>query len=101
MADRDPGTWYALWATVPEPVKAALMTMILSAIVSLQDKDETLRGMLMRVSVGTTLILMASNGFQAAGMSDGWGYLMGVLVGLFGLEQFKVWVKKWADKKVD
>ena len=101
MADRDPGTWYAIWVSIPEPIKAALMTMVLSAIVSVQDKDITWRGVFMRVSVGTTLILMASNGFQAAGLSNGWGYFLGVLIGLFGLEQFKVWVKHWADKQID
>jgi hypothetical protein len=101
MPERDPGTWYAMWAAIPEPVKAALMTFILSAVVAVQDKDVTWRGVLMRVSVGTVLILMASNGFQAAGLSNGWGYFFGALIGLFGLEQFKVWVKHWADKKVD
>jgi hypothetical protein len=99
--EKDPSTWYALWASVPEPFKAAMMTFTLSAVVSIQDKDVTWRGVLMRVSVGTTLILMASNGFQAAGLSDGWGYFFGALIGLFGLEQFKVWVKRYTDKAVD
>ena len=101
MPEKDPGTWYAIWMSIPEPLKAALMTFILSAIVSVQDKDETMRGILMRMTVGSTLIFMVSSGFQAAGMSDGWGYCFGVLIGLFGLEQFKVWVKHWADKRLD
>ena len=101
MPEKDPGTWFALWNAVPEPIKAAIMTFILSAVVAVQDKDVTWRGVTMRVSVGTILILMASNGFQAAGMSNGWGYGLGALVGLFGLEQFKVWVKHWTDKQVD
>ena len=101
MPEKDPGTWYAVWMSIPEPLKAAIMTFILSAIVSIQDKDATFRGVLMRVTVGTTLILMASNGLQAAGLSVGWGYFLGVLIGLFGLEQFKVWVKHWADKRLD
>jgi hypothetical protein len=101
MPEKDLGTWYAIWMSIPEPIKAAVMTFALSLIVSIQDKDATLRGVLMRVTVGTTLILMASNGFQAAGMSNGWGYFLGALVGLFGLEQFKVWVKKWTEKTLD
>jgi hypothetical protein len=100
MPEKDLGTWYALWMAVPEPIKAAIMTFMLSVVVAIQDKDATIRGVMMRVSVGTTLILMASNGFQAAGMSSGWGYFLGALIGLFGLEQFKVWVKRWADSQV-
>jgi hypothetical protein len=100
MPEKDLGTWYALWIAVPEPIKAAIMTFMLSVVVAIQDKDASWRGRIMRVSVGTMLILMSANGFQAAGMSDGWGYAMGVIVGLFGLEQFKVWVKRWADSQV-
>jgi lambda family phage holin len=99
MPEKDPGAWFAIWSTIPEPAKAALLNVILGALMALKSKDRTLMGATLEVTIGGVVTYFAGSAFEAFGLSSGWCYAVGGAIGVFGVEQCKAFAKSWAERK--
>jgi lambda family phage holin len=99
MPEKDPGTWYALWATIPEPAKAAILNVLLGALMAFRNKERTFAGSILEVTVGGVLTFMAGSAVEAFGLSTGWCYAIGGAVAVFGVEKVKDFAAKVAERK--
>lgn len=99
MPEKDPGAWFALWNSIPEPAKAAVLNAILGALMALKSKDRTFVGGTIEITLGSVLTFAAGSGIEAFGLSSGWCYAIGGAIGVFGVEQCKEFAKQWANRR--
>lgn len=96
---KDLGFWLALWNSVPEPAKAAVMSVVLGAVMALRSKERSFWGSVLEVAAGGVFTFLAGSGVEAFGFSSGWCFAIGGAVAMFGVDQVKAFAAKWAEKK--
>jgi lambda family phage holin len=96
----DPSALAQLWAAVPEPLKAAIMSAVLSTIMAFRNGERTLWTAFLEVTGGAVITFMAGSAVEAFGLSNGWCFAIGGAVAVFGIDQVKAFASKFAEKKV-
>jgi hypothetical protein len=99
MPFKDPGAMYALWSSVPEPVKAALLNIILGAVMAFRTRDKTFWAAVAEVTAGGVITFVVGSTIEAFGLSSGWGFAAGGAIAVFGIDQVKAFATKWADRR--
>jgi lambda family phage holin len=95
----DPSVIAQFWASLPEPLKAAVMNVALSTVMAFRNKERTFWTALLEVSGGGIITFMAGSAVEAFGLSNGWCFAIGGAVAVFGIDQVKAFAAKFADKK--
>lgn len=101
MPLKDPGALYAIWNSVPEPVKAALLNITLGAVMAFRNRDKTFWASFAEVTAGGVITFIAGSTVEAFGLSSGWGFAVGGAVAVFGIDQVKSFAAKWVERKVE
>lgn len=102
MPEKDPHTWFAFWANLPEPIRATLMSMAIATLRILYDGREprAVRRVLESLLCGA-ITFGASSGIQAIGADPGWGVFMGGAIGLLGADKVREMGRKYASRRAE
>lgn len=102
MPEKDPNNWLGLWMNMPEPIRAALMSMAIAVLRILYDGREprVVRRVLESLLCGA-ITFGASSGLQAIGAETGWGVFVGGAIGLLGADKVREIGRRYANKRVD
>jgi len=95
----DPNVLAQLWASIPEPLKAAIMNVILSTVMAFRNKERTFWTSLWEVTSGGVITFIVGSTVEAFGFSSGWGFAIGGAIAVFGIDQVKAFAAKFAEKK--
>lgn len=95
----DPNVLAQLWATIPEPLKAAIMNVILSTVMAFRNKERTFWTSFWEVTSGGVITFIVGSTVEAFGFSSGWGFAIGGAIAVFGIDQVKAFAAKFAEKK--
>lgn len=100
MPDKDPSNMFALWASLPEPIRAAIMSMCIAVLRIIYDGREPkiVRRILEALLCGA-ITFGASSGLQAFGSAPGWGVFVGGAVGLLGADKVRELGRRYANKR--
>lgn len=102
MPDKDPSNLFALWASMPEPVRAAVMSVGIAMLRIMYDGREPriVRRILEALLCGA-ITFGASSGLQAIGAAPGWGVFVGGAVGLLGADKVRELGRRYANRRVE
>jgi lambda family phage holin len=95
----DPNVLAQLWASIPEPLKAAIMNVILSTVMAFRNKERTFWTSFWEVTSGGVITFIVGSTVEAFGFSSGWGFAIGGAIAVFGIDQVKAFAAKFAEKK--
>ena len=98
---KDPSLLVAFWTMLPEPAKAAIMNFVLGAVMAFRNRDKTFIQGTLEVTAGALITLVAGHTCAMFGLSPGWSYAISGALAIFGVDQCKALVLKFATKKVD
>lgn len=102
MPEKDPNNWMSLWMSLPEPARAALLSMGIAVLRILYDGREPriVRRVLESLLCGA-ITFGASSGLHALGAAAGWGVFVGGAVGLLGADKVRELARRYASRRVD
>lgn len=87
MPEKDPQNWIGMWSSLPEPFRAALLSVLIAALrILYDDREPRPFRRLLEASLCGGLTLAIASGLEAMGVSAGWGTFAGGAVGLLGAE---------------
>lgn len=98
---RDPNTWLALWASIPEAVKALAVNLLMGAIMTIRSREKTFLGGCLEVAAGGMLALIA--GYVAQewfGASGSTLYAINGAVAVLGVDRCKAIIVSLVDIKI-
>ena len=100
--DQSPKVLAELLNSLPPYLLGALLSMVISVLRVIYDKEETkpLRVILESLLCGV-LSLTISSGITALGMNDNWAIFAGGTIGYFGSTSVRAIAVKIVNKKVD
>lgn len=100
MPDRDPSNIFALWASLPEPVRATVISVGVAMLRILYDGKEPriVRRFLESLLCGA-ITFGASSALQAMGAESGWGVFVGGAVGLLGADKVRELGRRYASRR--
>lgn len=100
MPEKDPHTLFALWAALPEPVRATVMSICIAMLRILYDGKEPryVRRVLESLLCGA-ITFGASSGLHAMGAEPGWGVFIGGAVGLLGADKVREIGRRYANRR--
>lgn len=101
MPEKDPYTWAAVWAAIPEPMRAALLSSAVALLRILYDRKESRP---IRVAIESALCgclsLAVFHGVQALQWSQYLGVFLGGVIGLVGVDQVRSWARAFGNRKL-
>lgn len=102
MPDKVISTWLALWDSMPEPLRAAIIATLVAMVRVMYDDKEPriLRRVLEAVLCGAIALGVAELA-EAVGLPSGYATFAGGAIGLLGADQVREWAKRIAQKRVD
>lgn len=102
MPDKAVSTWLALWDSMPEPIRAAIIATLIAMVRVMYDDKEPriIRRVLEAVLCGAIALGVAELA-EAVGLPSGYATFAGGAIGLLGADQVREWAKRIAQKRVD
>lgn len=102
MPEKDPNNWLGLWMSLPEPIRAALMSMGIAALRIMYDGREprAVRRVLEMLLCGA-VTLAASSAVSAFGLHSDWSIFAGGAIGLLGADKVRELGRRYANKRAD
>lgn len=102
MPNNDPSFWESIVTIFREYGVIMCITFILSYLTISRDGKELKMIYRLRDSfIGSLLVLITGMAFKEIGLSAGWTYVIAGFIGVYGVDTFKEYAKKWADRKLD
>ncbi|AZS50060.1 holin [Entomomonas moraniae] len=102
MPEKDIGFWINLYNIAREQGIALAMVFILTIFRMYRDeKHPSFKLVLFDSIFGSLIVFSVGVTCREFGLSYGWTLATSGFIGVFGLEAFKYYVKKMADKKVE
>lgn len=98
---KDPNTWLALWATVPDSLKALAVNLAMGALMTIRSREKTFLGGCLEVAAGGMLAFLA--GYLAQdwfGASGGTLYAINGAVAVLGVDRCKAIIISLIDVKI-
>lgn len=91
--------FFQLIGSLPEPVKAALMSFVIGLMVSYANKDDdrTTLQCVPEVLMGAFLTWGGGVVVQSLGYSGGWSYALGYVFAWFGVKKTKEWIGRLVE----
>ena len=102
MPERDPSLWASLLLVVRDHGPAVVLAFALSYVRILYDAKES-RPVRQTIEalLGALIVLVVGLTAEKFGLSNGWSYFAAGFVGILGVEQVRVFGRKWAERKID
>lgn len=100
MPEKTPELWFQLWNVLPEPIKAAILYVILAISMAFKSDGRTWKDKLTDCTAGAVLVLIGGSAASFLGFSEGWTYILAGALGGYGLAPTKAFVKDLADKAI-
>lgn len=102
MPEKNISTWFAVWDSLPEPMRAALVATAVAMVRVMYDDREPriVRRVLESVLCGAIALGVAELA-EAVGLPSGYATFAGGAIGLLGADQVREWAKRVAQKRVD
>lgn len=92
----------SMWDALPEPIRAAVFGTLIAWVRVLYDGKETRRVRRLLEGLLCGMIALAvSSGAQAIGAPQGWGTVVGGMVGLFGADKVREIALAVTQRRVD
>lgn len=102
MPNKDPSIWDAIITIFREYGVVMGITFILSFLRVTRDNEEPkLIKRLLEAVIGSFIILIVGMTCKEFGMSLGWSYVASGFVGVFGVDQMRVYARRWAERRID
>ena len=101
MPEKDPQNWYALWNSMPDTVRAAILGLLLAIIMALKTDGRTLSERLTDVAATPVLVVISGYSLQAMGFSESLVFVLAGVFAGYGIGPVKAVLKRWLEKKVD
>lgn len=101
MPEKDPMNWVAGWAALPDPIRAAIVGVIVAALRVMYDGGASpWRRRLLECALSGAIALSVSSLLAAIGLSGEFGVAIGGAVGLLGVDQVRAWAKRIGERRV-
>lgn len=98
MPDR---TVLQILESLPEPVRAALLSAIVAMLRILYDgREPRWIRRLLESSLCGTIALGVAHLVEALGLTQGWATFLGASIGLYGADQVRTWGRAVAEKRI-
>lgn len=99
--DKDPGFWASIVDIFKNHGFAAILTFVLSYVRIIYDNDEprTLR-QLIEATLGGLIVLTVGLTCEHLGLPVGWSYFAAGFIGLVGVDQVRVFARKWTQRRL-
>lgn len=101
MSDKDPQTWLALWNSMPDTVRAAILGLLLAMIMALKSDGRTIGERITDVLATPVLVVISGYSLQAMGFSESLVFVLAGVFAGYGIGPVKAVLKRWLEKKVD
>ncbi|QQP86927.1 phage holin, lambda family [Entomomonas asaccharolytica] len=102
MPEKNPSFWGALISIFQEYGVVMCITFILSYLrISYDDKEPRIMRRLLEATIGSLIALIVGMTCTEFGLSAGWTYAVAGWIGTFGVDQMRVWARRWTDKRID
>lgn len=102
MPEKTTELWAAIWAALPEPVRAAFLAACVALLrVVYDDKEPRWVRRILECALCGAIALGVAHLTEALGMLAGWATFLGGAVGLFGADQVRDWGRRVALKRID
>lgn len=96
---KDPGMFFYLWDTLPEPLKAAILGVSLSMIMAFKNDGRTMREKITDVCAMAVIVPIGYTAVDMLGLSGGWGYVLAGALGGYGIGPVKAVMLQWANRE--
>lgn len=102
MPEKSYELWAAIWAALPEPIRAAALAACVALLrVVYDDKEPRWVRRILESALCGAIALGVAHLTEALGMPTGWATFLGGAVGLFGADQVRDWGRRIALKRLD
>lgn len=102
MPEKDLGFLMTLYNTFREQGIAMSIVFVLTAFrMYKEDNKPSFKNIFIESSVGALAVYSVGLTCKEFGMSQGWAFAVSGFIGIFGIETFKYYLRKLADKRVE
>lgn len=101
MPEKSTEFWIHVWGTLPEPVKAALLSLVLAIATSLKKDGRGWRDKVADTIATAVIVLIAGIAFEFFGLSGGWTYAVAGAIGGYGIGPAKAFAHDLAQRFID
>lgn len=100
--EKDLTFWVIVTAALKDHGLAGLLAFVLSYLRILYEaKEPRWDRQLLEAALGGVLVFLVGIGAEKAGLGGGWSYGVGGVVGVLGVEQVRLFARRWAERKAD
>lgn len=101
MPTKDPMTWAALWESLPDPIRAAIVGAAVAMLrVMYDDREPSIVRRLLECSLCGAIALCVSSLAAAVGIEGDYSTFAGGAIGLLGADQVRAWGRRIAERRV-
>jgi hypothetical protein len=101
MPEKDPQNWFALWNSMPDTVRAAILGTLLAIIMAAKQDGRTASERITDVFATPVLVVISGYSLQAMGFSESLVFVLAGVFAGYGIGPVKAVLKRWLEKKVD
>lgn len=101
MPEKDPQNWFALWNSMPDTVRAAILGTMLALIMALKQDGRSPAERITDVMATPILVVISGYSLQAMGFSESLVFVLAGVFAGYGIGPVKAVLKRWLEKKVD
>jgi hypothetical protein len=98
---KDPSLLFQLWETLPEPLKATILGVLLSIVMAFKEDGRTFREKITDVCAMAIIVPLGSIAVSLLGLSGGWAYVLAGALGGYGIGPVKALLHRWAERKTE
>lgn len=101
VPEKNFAVWVALWESLPEPLRAAIMAWVVAMLRIVYDRKEpSWMRRLLESSLCGAIGYGVAAGAEAFGLAPGASIFFGSAVGLLGVDWVRVQARRVADKRI-
>lgn len=101
MPEKDLNLWTALWAAVPDPLRAAVVGALVALIrVMYDDREPRIWRRLLECALCGAIALCVASGASAMGITGDIATFAGGAIGLLGADTVRTWARRIGERRV-
>lgn len=102
MPEKDVSLWFASWAALPEPVKAAILSAVVAFLrVMYDDREPRIIRRLLESALCGAIAFGVGSGLEAMSVAQGMSMFLGGAIGLLGADKVREIGKRYVRRKVE